>query len=316
MKNSLKVIALTLAIFCTVSCDKENGDPTPSQPVLYSSTDQFLASNAGALQSFVIDAVAGGSFTTPQGTPVIVPANAFISQSGNPVVGSVLIKFKDVYKKSDMLFNKLSTNMLMGGPIKSAGMFYIKATQGSETVLMAAGKKIDVNQPLNGLVLDTGMVALVLAADTIGGGWVPPFGNPSNELGWTASSYVYSFYQFSTPQDSGSWCNSDNPGFFSGSQNTILTLNPLDNSNSFNTDVYLIFNDVNAMVHVYKQGTAFKYNFAPLGSQCTMVAIGVKDGKLYSSFRPINITGNLTMDFALSETTMDAFKTQLNALNE
>jgi hypothetical protein len=70
------------------------------------------------------------------------------------------------------------------------------------------------------------------------------------------------------------------------------------------------------MVHVYKEGTAFKYNYAPQGSQCTMVAVGVKDGKLYSSFRPVSITGNLTMDFALSETTIDDFKTQLNALNE
>ena len=95
----------------------------------------------------------------------------------------------------------------------------------------------------------------------------------------------------------------------------FLTLNPLFNSNSFSTDVYLIFNNVNAMVHVYKQGTAFVYNFAPQGSQCTMVAVGVKEGKLYSSFRPVNITGNLNMDFALTETTLDVFKAQMNALN-
>ncbi len=282
MKNSLKMLALTLSIFFTVSCDKENGDPTPTQSLLYSSTDQFLSSNAGALQSFVIDAVSGGSFTTPQGTEVIVPANAFISQSGNPVVGSVMIKFKDVYKKSDMLFNKLSTNMLMGGPIKSAGMFYIKATQGSEAVLIAAGKKIEVNQPLNGLVLDTAMVALVLAEDSMGGGWIPPVISPSNQVGFTATSYVYSFYQFSSPLDSGSWCNSDNPGFFAGSQNATLTFRPINNSVLFGTDVFLIFNDINAMVHVYKQGNVFKYDYAPQGSQCTMVAVGVKDGILYS----------------------------------
>lgn len=316
MKNSLKILALTLAIFFAVSCDKENGDPTPSQPTTYVSTDHFFSSNAGTLQSYVIDALSGGNFTTPQGTVVIVPANAFVSQSGNPVVGSVMIKFKDVYKKSDMFFNKLSTNMLLGGPIKSAGMFYIKATKGSEGVAMAAGKKIIVNQPLNGLPIDTAMEALVLAPDSMGGGgWAFPFGNPSNELGFSATSYIYSFYQFSTPVDSGSWCNSDNPTFFAGSPNTILTFNPLNNSTAFNTDVYLIFNDVNAMIHVYKEGAAFKYNYAPQGKQCTMVAVGVKDGKLYSSFRPVNITGNLTMDFALSETTVEAFKIQLDALN-
>ncbi len=77
----------------------------------------------------------------------------------------------------------------------------------------------------------------------------------------------------------------------------------------------LVFNDVNSMIHVYRSGTTFKYNYAPQGTQCTMVAVGVKDGKLYSSFKPVNITNNLTVNFTLAETTLDLFKAQLNLLN-
>ncbi|HMT28332.1 MAG TPA: hypothetical protein PKD91_03525 [Bacteroidia bacterium] len=319
MKNHLRFAIILVAIFLNASCNKEDGNDPINQPDTYSSTSQFLAANAVPLQTFVINATTGGTFTTSQGTEVIIPANAFITQSGSPVTGSVQIKFKDVYKKSDMLFDKLSTHMLFGGPIKSAGMFFIKAGQGSQEVILDAGKKITVNQPLNGLPLDTQMVALDMARDSIDVGWVfPPMGtpsNPANSIIYTATDYVFSFYQFSTPLDSGTWCNSDNPGYFSGNPITTLTLNPLDNANTFQTDVFLLFNNVNSMIHVYRSGATFKYYYAPQGSQCTMVAVGVKDGKLYASFKPVTITNNLTVNFTLTETTLDLFKTQLNLLN-
>ena len=48
------------------------------------------------------------------------------------------------------------------------------------------------------------------------------------------------------------------------------------------------------MVHVYSNGSNFPYAFAPIGLQCTLVAIGEKDGSLYSCFKPITITNNMT----------------------
>ena len=77
-----------------------------------------------------------------------------------------------------------------------------------------------------------------------------------------------------------------------------------------------MFTNVNSLVHVYNGGGSdFPYNYAPIGLQCTIMAIGAKDEKLYSSFTPITISAGQTVNFTLSETTDAAFKTQLNALN-
>jgi hypothetical protein len=212
--------------------------------------------------------------------------------------------------------------MYGGGPIKSAGMFYIKAMQGTQVLQMSWSKKITVTQPLNGLPIDTAMRPLIFqwgVPGTILGGWNPApqdsMGWPVDSLYWTLSNYIFSLYQFSAPSDSGTWSNSDNCSFFSGYPQTTLTLNPLDSYSTYYTEVFLLFSGINSMVHVYWNGTNFPYYYAPAGLQCTAVAVGVKGGKLYSSFKPLTISTNLTVNFSLSETTTADFKAQLNALN-
>ena len=72
------------------------------------------------------------------------------------------------------------------------------------------------------------------------------------------------------------------------------------------------------MIHVYRAGLSineFPYSYAPKGLECTLVALGVKDGKTYSAFVPITIGDNQTVNFTLSETTTDDFKAQLADLD-
>ncbi|MGP8213998.1 MAG: hypothetical protein ACLQQ4_00400 [Bacteroidia bacterium] len=89
-----------------------------------------------------------------------------------------------------------------------------------------------------------------------------------------------------------------------------------DNPANYNTYVFLVFKNINSMVHVYQgTGYTFPYAYAPVGLQCTVVAVGIKGGKVYSSFTPITISANETVNFTLSETTTAQFKTQLKALN-
>ncbi len=283
----------------------------------YSSIGSFYSKNGTQLQTYTVSGTSGGSFTSPKGTIVTIPPNAFVDKNNNPVTGTVTINFKDIYKKSDMLFSNMPTNSLWGGPIKSGGEFFIKAKVENDAVQIANGKKIKINQPFQqGSSIDNEMKAMLLMpqqGDTLGG-W---FESPSDSLEITLSGYIFSLYQFTSPIDSGSWCNSDNALYFSAYPQTTLTLNPLDNINDYHTDVFLMFGNVNSMVHVYysSYGSNFPYYNAPAGLQCTVVAIGVKNEKLYSSFTPITITNNLTLNFSLTETTTDAFKNQLEALN-
>lgn len=316
----MKKFVAPLALICLLiigACKKNKTtaeEPVnPTTPVNndnYSSLADFYAKNGTATEVFSFSAGSGGSFVSAKGTTIHVPANAFAVS-----LGSIKLEFRDIYTKSDMLLSNMDTRYHTGIPLKSAGEFFIKATASDVAVNLQEAKKIEIVQPLaNGeKQIDTAMKALNLAVDTVGAGgnagvWVPGF----NNLAWQTSNYIYSLYSFSSPIKNGSWCNSDNPGYFSGYTQTKLTMRA--NKSGYNPDVCLLFKGVNSMVHVY--GSAdFVYDYAPLGLQCTVVAFGVKDGKLHASFQPITIGSNQTVNFDLTETTTEKFKEDLKALN-
>lgn len=318
MKTLIKFSAVII-IVAIASCKKKEDTPTSTATtttttVTYSSVKDFFAKNGVTMQTYNVSGTTGGSFTSPQGTVVTIPANAFVTQTNAPVTGNVTIQFKDIYKKSDMLLSNMPTQMTYSNPLKSGGEFYMKAISNSATVVLATGKKISVAQPvaLSG-VLDSAMQPFVQQKDSSGTSsfvWTA-----TDSLKYSTSNYVFSLYQFNAPADSGSWSNSDNNSFFSAYTQTTLTLQPNDNLTTYGTYVFLVFKNINSMVHVYDNGTNFPYYYAPQGLQCTLVAVGAKSGVLYSSFVPITIGSNQTVNFSLSQTTTSAFITQLKTLN-
>lgn len=305
-------------------------------PIVYGSASDnytgfydFISKNEVKIQTYIINATAGGTFATPQGTTVIIPPNAFVMQSGTPVSGNVTIEFKDIYKKSDMLLSNILPVTTSGQLLKSGGEFFIKALSNGTPVYIEPGKMIDIKQPIN----------LTGGPDTAMEAFMGQFENFSIPTGWflapmdsmvgpgpmaytsmdtvaqQANYYVFSLYQFSAPATSGSWCNSDNPVFFQNYSTDSINIIANDDPVVYGTEVYLIFTGINAMVHLYKTGLTYPYYTAPLGLQCTVVAVGFKDGDLYSAFVPIMIASDQTVNFTLSKTTTSAFISQLNSLN-
>lgn len=219
-----------------------------------------------------------------------------------------------------MVLNQMQTNRLFGGPIKSAGMFYFNAFQGSKQLNLRKGKIITVAQPLNGQAVDGSMRAMNYDSSYEGGnyGWIFPPRDSSgfgDTLSWTATNYIYYLFYMNFQSDMRTWCNSDNPNFFTVYPQTILTFRQSPIIGVYNSDMYLVFNEVNSVVHVYGDSVDFQYSYAPVGLKCTAVVIGIKDGKVYSSFVPLTINENMIVNFSLSETTTNEFKRQLNALN-
>lgn len=315
MKNILKLTAI-ITMVIVASCKKEKVDESShvTTSTSYSSVKDFLSRNKAKSQFFTVNGSTGGSFTSSQGTVVSIPPNAFLTFASIPVTGNVRIEFKDIYKKSEMLLSDVPTQTLSGNMLKSGGEFLINASFNNQDIMLNSGKKITVTQPVqDGIGLDQGMVPFIAEQDSIGFGWWP---NPNDSISFTTTSYIFSLYNFSS-SGSGTWCNSDNQAFFNAYTQTTLTLHGNDSPDLYLTDVFLVFSSVNSMIHVYRtNGTNdFPYNYAPVGLQCTVVALGAKDGKLYSSFTPITISANQTVNFTLSETTDAAFKAQLNALN-
>ena len=328
MKTALK-ISLVVAVISIISCKKEESAPSVQNPTTntdtYSSLSDFYSKNGVPKQTFTINASVGGSFITPQSTTVNIPANAFVNAANVPVTGTVAIEFKDIYTKSDMLLSDMGTQQPFSGPLESAGEFFIKAIANNIAVQIDTAKKIVINQPvMAGAVANPSMAAFVEVPDSANHPewWPAPVIQAAvavSTVALAANQYVFSLYSFSMPTSSGSWCNSDNSSFFAGYPKTNLTIhaNFATAPYGFNLDVFLIFKNINSMVHVYNNyGTDdFPYYYAPLGLQCTVVTVGTKDGKLYSSFAPITISASQTVNFNVTETTTEAFKTALKALN-
>jgi hypothetical protein len=312
MKTIFRLTILA-GIIAALSCNKDPYVITSHPIGTLTSLQSFKDKHRPPNMNFFVNGNAGGSFTTPQGTTVVIPGNAFMDQNANPYNDLVHIEFLDVYKKSDMFWTGMTTQMTTGEPLKSAGEFYIKAMDINGNALLLQ-QNIEVQQPLNNQPLDTAMLPF-LANDSANNGWLQA---PSCTLWYAASNYVFSMYQFNTPLDSGSWCNSDNPSYFANYNQTVLMLHSASPVSEYHPDVFLVFAGVNSMVHVYQdyQSPAnYPYDYAPIGLACTVVAIGEKDGKLYSSFVPTTVGVNQTINFTMSETTEDAFKAAIEALD-
>lgn len=308
MKN--KMVAAVGVILLLAGCGKDNNTSTPDN---YSGMSSFHATNGVQLQHYTVDAAAGGSFTSPQGTVVTIAPNSFKTQANGTVTGTVDIDFKDIYSKSDMLLS-LTPTMFLGSyaPMKSGGEFFIKASQGGSGLVLTGTKAILLQQPLNGKPIDTAMVAMKGAKDTVATDrlWYIDGGDTVRK---DPGSYVFALYHFTSPADSGTWCNSDNPSYFSAYPTTSLIMN-LSDTSQHNTEVYLVFSGINSMVHVYGY-SSFIYYYAPQGLSCTIVAVGTKGGKLYSSFTPITIGANQVVNFGMSVTTTSDFTSHLKQLD-
>jgi hypothetical protein len=324
-KKKIKVVLLTGIVSVTFTQCKKNKDETPTvistvgvTTPSYSSPSDFFTKNGVQLQTYTINGTTGGTFTSPQGTVVTIPANAFVTSGAAPIKGNVKIEFKDIYKMSDMLLSNMSTQTATG-PLKSAGEFFIKAIVNDTAVLLANGKKIQVEQPFNGQQKDSAMRPFVLRVGNLVGGKENPAwaNNQMDGLTPSITSYVYSLYQFGNPASSGTWCNSDNSNYFSGYPQTSLTIHPTDSTIAPFSNIFLVFTGVNSMVHVYQGYGSFNfpYLYAPVGLQCTVVTLTINNNKVYSSFTPITISVNQTVNVSVTETTTEAFKTKLNTLN-
>lgn len=304
-------ILMVFTVVGFIACKKKDPSPT-TEPApasvntdTYTSLKDFYFKNGVKKQTFLFNANNGGSFITAQGTTLQIPSGCF---SGN---GIVSLEFSDIYKKSDMLLSNMGTRMFGGAPLLSGGEFFIRARVNGLPAQITNSMAISILQPKN--PNDTmGMQAFVAVNDTAANfnfSWV----NSPDNVQTNATNYVFSLYQFKAPVDSGSWCNSDNPGYFSAYPQTVLTMHP--SQTGYQADVFLVFKNIKSMVHVYDSSGDFPYFYAPVGLQCTIVALGLKDGKLQSSFIPITISNNQTVNFTLAETTTEAFKASLKALD-
>lgn len=108
--------------FALLGCKKDHENPAK----LTFSTE--LKSIAPSAQLFHVDVANGASIQGYKGTRLMFPPNAFFTQDGNPVSGTVIIELVEIYDRGGMIMHQkptISNNQLL----VSGGEVYIKATQ-------------------------------------------------------------------------------------------------------------------------------------------------------------------------------------------
>ncbi len=314
MKNllySIAIIAASLFTSCSgnemIMDDDYVAAPTSGQ---YNSLAEFHKKYESKPITISFDESVGATYTTAQGTIISIPPNAFDHQDGSSVSGTVQIEFKDIYTKSEMVLSDKSTMLAGGQPLNSAGEFFIRPTQNNVALKINDSASISITLPApNGV--DTAMTTFT-GTDSSG---IFGFNYDASayQLFYTASSYIFTIFDLSVPYDSGTWSNCDNPNPFGIDPQTNLTLH-CNTDNIEQAEMYLVFTNQTTGIHVYGL-TDFQYPFAPLGYDCTIVVLALKDGDIYSAFIPITITTNLSMNFEVAKTTDQQFKDALDALN-
>jgi hypothetical protein len=339
MKKLVPIISLLLFMFTADSCRKkiivqnppdtaENGAETTKEiNESFKSTREFLSKFRLPAETFTIDGIAGGSFTTSRGTKVIIPAGAFVRESGEGYFKKVTIEFRDIFKKSEMLLADMPTITTDGKPLVSGGEFFIRAA-GEDSVrtfplMLKQGEKIEVQLPVEetGGVFDGKQEAFVVPDFDPIIEWEPL---PMDPIRTNADMtiYVFDLYKYGVPADKGTWCNSDNRDYFQNYDATGITMVATDET--YEQEVFLIFGKINCMLHIYGDAQVglfdrkinyFHYDNAPMGLQYTMVALGVKNNKLQAAFVPRTIGDNEEFHFELKPMSSEDFLKQLKALD-
>jgi hypothetical protein len=132
-----------------------------------------------------------------QGTRVTVPANAFDVPEG----AKVLLKVTEVYRKSDMILNNLST-VSNGRALETGGMIKIEAFADGEAIELRDGMELDVEVPTEEVEDEMQLFASEIAEDG-SVNWVQPqplarqtVYQPPSRLDWSLDRYKMAYIPF------------------------------------------------------------------------------------------------------------------------
>lgn len=299
-----------LAILLSISgCG--NIEPAPIDT--YTSLTDFQNKRGAPIHTFTFDAATGGTFTTPKGTVIQIPAHAFFTMGGL-AAGLVKFEVRDIYSKSDMILSNITTQSYHH-PIVSGGEAWFRATQNNQPLYLYGANPITVKMRRDPNAQPMQLYSAIPDTGTTNVNWVTvdTAANPFATEPPIDSSYYWQYELNSAVSGTldGDWVNCDHP--FDSYTSTDLTLNVAMGFSSVTS--YLVFDDYNSVVQLYTILGNYTYQFAPLGHNCTLVAYCVQNGKIYASIQPITISANQQVNIHLQQTDAESFEQQLEALN-
>jgi hypothetical protein len=244
---------------------------------------------------------------------IIVPTNCFVKQDNSMVTGNVNLKVIKATKFEDMVYHSLGT-LTNNGLLSTAGMVNLEATQGTDLLKIASGKKVDVYfqntipaayQGFSGKINNTVTNNITWNLNT-------QWGVDSSSLGIPGAIYTR------IKIDSCQWVNCDY--FYNQPNPTNIYLKlPAAFGNS-NTLCYIVFRTDKVMAGLYADAANQRYwqgaNYkVPIGKNVRLFAVGKKDNKNYYGAVDLTITADQIVTIPTMEEVTDAqLQTKLNAL--
>ncbi len=107
-----------------------------------------------AKTEYKVDASSGGEFDHPTGSHISIPANAFVSEEGEPIKGEVELQYREFHDPVDFLVSGIPMEYDSAGTtytFESAGMIEIYGFQNGKPLTIAPEKSINISlQPKDG----------------------------------------------------------------------------------------------------------------------------------------------------------------------
>jgi hypothetical protein len=312
MKQFSKLLVFAgITVFSLAACKRD--DDAPSTP-RYASLAETRAMLERPAISTTVDGTNGGSYFIGR-CRVIVPANAFQTAGGTPVTGNVTLQFRDLIRRGEMIFARVLP-VSNGQQLVSGGEVWIVAQQNGSELRLRPGARLDVRIPQNGQPT----AGLTFFA----GDRIDSVADGANTINWrqrrdpgqgqTGPGIVINGDTVNLMTDSLGWCNADR--FLSNPNYQTFTVT-LSGASGFDNGQILGYASYDNFPGAWplngRSGNVYSENHVP-DVPVHFVVYGVKDGRFYGGITaatPAN-GGNYTV--SLSETTVAAFKAQVDAL--
>lgn len=331
MKNLNKIGILVFGAIAMASCSNETETAVSETTVPVPTQAQFANIREVALlnqtQNFTMTAGTGlVTLTSTKGVQIKINGNS-LTKNGNPVTGSIDVKFIEIFDKGTMLVtNKSTMGLLPNGNqsiLKSGGEFYVNATQGGVQLVSTGTIQLVVPSNLSSTAIDNTMIFwtgetadpenIVWKRDVFGTGG-PVGGTQGGAVGFNQIAYTASFGNFG-------WCNIDRFISDPRPKTQILAAVP-SGYNSANSAVYLSvdgegrnqlakFDTYNATSMQFSE----HYGQIPIGLVCHVIFATAEGSQWRYAIKAVTTTAGAVYTFTLAETTLGTEAQMIAAIN-
>lgn len=300
-KASFFVIFLPLLIF-SVSCSKDRIEKTMND---YNDVNSYLNSKKQAEQVFVIDSNGPGPIVGNQGTRIWISKHCLQKANGDSITWPYTVRLVELYKPKDIIYYQMPTVSSLG-ILENDGEIRLRAFKDNEELIMKP-------YPCH---------CIVQIPDSTPKSYMRVFyGFETNQLpDWSSNLSQFGISNLANPYfmptDSGyvsqiyrlGWLGCDS--LASNNNGYKLTFQS-STDNLENLGIFVYMPATRTVMQVYNMGS----RSIPSGMQIKIVCIGVRsDNQLCAYYQTATITGNMTIEVTMNETTDADLTTLLNSL--